>query len=329
MSAINSDTCVTLSGRGDHLQQFSQSNALSQCKIRPTKIFSLYHNRRQLEGVQKDVLQDLRGNILLCSTPLHLIAPLFSNIDGKPIDSGQMTTFGEFCEKLLEMMLLEPVDWVAVEDNILAALKQSATAGDASYEILNFGPGYGMSGARHTLPDNLKIVAASIAESRPLPQDASGLLSPDDIAIVGMGVDLPGAPDADALWQNLVEGVNSCTKVKPNGLKHLSRRFLADSSSVDSVVKVPCRRLLSEERWSYSTNKVRELPGKPIHVRQRTVWYFPSGSPFNGSTTASDAPNCLSSARRCRICAGFNPVVLPGDVWLFYRKRYVGLHRQP
>ncbi|KAH3574576.1 hypothetical protein KXV22_000413 [Aspergillus fumigatus] len=213
LSAINSDTCVTLSGRGDHLQQFSQSNALSQCKIRPTKIFSLYHNRRQLEGVQKDVLQDLRGNILLCSTPLHLIAPLFSNIDGKPIDSGQMTTFGEFCEKLLEMMLLEPVDWVAVEDNILATLKQSATAGDASYEILNFGPGYGMSGARHTLPDNLKIVAASIAESRPLPQDASGLLSPDDIAIVGMGVDLPGAPDADALWQNLVEGVNSCTKI--------------------------------------------------------------------------------------------------------------------
>ncbi|GIK07603.1 type I iterative polyketide synthase [Aspergillus viridinutans] len=213
LSAINSGTSVTLSGRGDHLQQFSQSSVPSQCKIWPTNVFALYHDRHQLEGVRRDVIQDLRNNILLSSAPLHLIAPLFSNIDGKPIDSGQLATFEEFCEKLLDMMLLEPVDWVAVEDNILAAIKQSATAVDVSYEILNFGPGYGMSGARHTLPDNVKIVAASIAEPRALPQDASGLLSSDDIAIVGMGVDLPGAPDTDVLWQNLVEGVNSCTEI--------------------------------------------------------------------------------------------------------------------
>ncbi|GIJ90983.1 type I iterative polyketide synthase [Aspergillus pseudoviridinutans] len=213
LSAINSDTCVTLSGRGDHLRQFSQSSLPSQCKIRPTTIFSLYHNRRQLEGVRMDVLQDLRNNMLLSPAPLHLIVPLFSNVDGKPIDSGQLATVEEFCEKLLEMMLLEPADWAAVEHNILATIKQSATAADACYEILNFGPGYGMSGARHNLPDNVKIVPASIVEQRPSPQDASGLLSPDDIAIVGMGVDLPGAPNTDALWQNLVDGVNSCTEI--------------------------------------------------------------------------------------------------------------------
>ncbi|KAB8270005.1 hypothetical protein BDV30DRAFT_250996 [Aspergillus minisclerotigenes] len=130
-----------------------------------------------------------------------------------PIDSGQLATLEELCEKLLEMMILEPVDWVAVEDNVLAAIKQPATAVDASFEILNFGPGYGISGARYTLPDNVNIVAASIAEPRPSLQDASGILSSNDIAIVGMGVDLPGAPNTDALWQNLVEGVNSCVEI--------------------------------------------------------------------------------------------------------------------
>ncbi|KAJ5674340.1 type I iterative polyketide synthase [Penicillium maclennaniae] len=128
--------------------------------------------------------------------------------------SSQMETFEELCEKLLDMMLLEPVDWVAVEDNILAAVKQSTNAVNTSKcEILNFGPGYGMSAARYTLPDNVKIVAASIAESSSSPQDASGLLSSDDIAIVGMGVDLPGASNADALWHNLVNGINSCTEI--------------------------------------------------------------------------------------------------------------------
>ncbi|KAJ5758156.1 type I iterative polyketide synthase [Penicillium nucicola] len=213
LSAINSDTCITLSGRGDHLQDFTQSNMPSQCKIRPTNIFSLYHNRRQLEEVRKEVLQDLRNNILIFPAPLQLLVPLFSNIDGKPIDSEQLVTVEEMCEKLLDMMMLEPVNWAAVEDNILAVIEQSATAVDSSYEILNFGPGYGMSGTRHSLPDNVKVVTASIVEPRLLPHDASGLLSSDDIAIVGMGVDLPGAPNSDALWQNLVDGVNSCTEI--------------------------------------------------------------------------------------------------------------------
>ncbi|KAJ5645006.1 type I iterative polyketide synthase [Penicillium longicatenatum] len=213
LSAINSDTCVTLSGRGDHLQQFSQNSVLSQCKIRPTNIFSFYHDRHQLDGVRKDVLQDLRNNILSLSAPLRLNVPIFSNIDGRPIGPGQVTTFEEISEKLLEMMLLEPVDWAAVEDNILAAIKRSACHVDASYEILNFGPGYGMSRGRYTLPDNVTILAASAAEPQPSPQDASGLLSPEDIAIVGMGVDLPGAPNTDALWQNLVQGVNSCNEI--------------------------------------------------------------------------------------------------------------------
>lgn len=186
------------------------------------------------------MLQDLRDNVLSVSISLHLIAPVFSNIDGKPIDSSQLATLEEFCEKLLEMILLEPVNWVAVEDNILAAIKQLPTAVDASCEILNFGPGYGMSGARCALPDNVKIIAASVAEPRPLPQNCSGLLSSDDIAIVGMGVDLPGAPNTDALWKNLVEGVNSCTEVRPNDLKHIPNCFPTNSSSADSLFKIPC-----------------------------------------------------------------------------------------
>ena len=35
------------------------------------------------------------------------------------------------------------------------------------------------------------------------------------IAIVGMSVDFPGAPDKDALWDVLQDGINTVTKVRP------------------------------------------------------------------------------------------------------------------
>lgn len=115
---------------------------------------------------------------------------------------------------LLEMMLLEPVNWAAVEDNIIASVGQSGSDMRGSCEILNFGPGYGMSASRRALPENVKIRSVLAADSRVKTSDGPGNLSPDDIAIVGMGIDLPGASDPDALWRNLEEGMDFCTEVK-------------------------------------------------------------------------------------------------------------------
>lgn len=120
----------------------------------------------------------------------------------------------DICKKVLEMMLLEPVNWIAVEDNIIALVNQSDVATKGSCEILNFGPGYGMSASRRALPEHVKIRSVSTAESCFTTQDGSGNLSVDDIAIVGMGVDLPGAHDPETLWRNLEEGIDSCTEVK-------------------------------------------------------------------------------------------------------------------
>ena len=158
------------------------------------------------------MLGDLRHNESLFSSPLQLVSPLFSGIDGKPINIGKPVTFGDFCETVLEMILLEPVDWVAMEENILTGVRKSLEATDSPHEIVNFGPGYGMSRTKHTLPDRVKVIDATTK-----PQIASHtgreLPSSDTIAIVGMGLDLPGASDASKLWRNLKEALNSCTEV--------------------------------------------------------------------------------------------------------------------
>ena len=68
-------------------------------------------------------------------------------------------------------------------------------------------------GATHHLAAVAPDLAAAVTESdethsRPEP-------APVDVAVVGMACIMPGAPDLDSFWRNIVEGVNSVTEVPP------------------------------------------------------------------------------------------------------------------
>lgn len=142
-------------------------------------------------------------------------APLFSTIIGEPlsfsVQSETSITLGRLVSLLLEMILLEPVDWVSIQDNILSDVQQRADSEEC--EILNFGPGYGVSKSIQKLPQTAEIRDVSAAGASTASDSSASGISMDDIAIVGMAVDLPGASDADELWNNLCNGVNSCSEI--------------------------------------------------------------------------------------------------------------------
>lgn len=147
-----------------------------------------------------------------------MAAPLFSTITGAPLPISRKTdtpaTLGQLIRVLLEMILLEPVDWVTVQDTVLSKAQQHAASGPC--EILNFGPGYGVSKAGRLLPKMVEIRDVSAIGTSNTPATGASAISIDDIAIVGMAVDLPGAQDADELWENLCNGVNSCSEIPPS-----------------------------------------------------------------------------------------------------------------
>lgn len=207
MSAINSSSCVTLSGRGNDLARFVKEILPSRYRVRATNIFCLYHDRRSLAGVQEEVLRDLRQHESLFSATVQLFSPLFSTIDGELINISGHSTFGEFCVSILEMILLHPVDWTAVQENVFNIAAASTT------EIVNFGPGYGISRPRNGAPGGIKVIDASASKQGSSLECPSELTPSDTIAIVGMGLDLPGAIDTQTLWKNLMDGLNSCTEV--------------------------------------------------------------------------------------------------------------------
>lgn len=201
------------------MQQFITEKIPSRCRTRATNVYTLYHNREKLAGLLQQTVEDLRRSIplLWSSSPVSFRSVLFSTIDGTPIicSTESPATVGKVVEKILEMIFLEPVDWVSIQASILSDLNLAIMSQPEPCEILNFGPGYGMSRPRQILPKNVNIVDVSAAGNRvpSTPVEASGL-SLDEIAIVGMAVDLPGARDAELLWENLVDGVNSCSEVK-------------------------------------------------------------------------------------------------------------------
>lgn len=150
--------------------------------------------------------------MISCPSSFVFNAPLLSTIDGKPINISDESSLENLCVTLLDMILLEPANWQSVQICIISTIKRAEAYEDSSYNILNFGPGYGMSKS-DALPSNVTILDVSSDKFDQPISHSSGSLAGDDVAIVGMGVDLPGAPNPATLWEHLCEGVNSCAEV--------------------------------------------------------------------------------------------------------------------
>ena len=92
-------------------------------------------------------------------------------------------------------------------------------------DLLNFGPGYGFTRSRVRHIRSISVLDVStIDPHQKAPQSPLQLYSDDDIAIVGMAVDLPDAPDVNRLWDNLDRGVDSCVKVSDDHASELPCR---------------------------------------------------------------------------------------------------------
>ena len=180
---------------------------------------------------------------------------------------------GALINAILDMIMLEPVNWVSVQNSIFASVQKvsASSAAGTTIDILNMGPGYGVSTSAFRLPSDVKIRDVMSFASSPKSQREASRLVPDDIAIVGMAVDLPDASDVDSLWANLVGGVNSCSEVCQSFFS--TEHSHLPGADIDTGVEISHRRLLpgkgAEEgqRWSYPQHKIRQLPSEPLPIR--------------------------------------------------------------
>lgn len=133
---------------------------------------------------------------------------------GRPVaTTNQATLHNSTLEFILDLILARPVDWLSAQQQIFADI---ATAGDgphATKSILNFGPGYGVSKSEAKGKHTVQVLDASTGPEVIKPASGNSNTSDDDIAIVGMAVDLPGAPDTESLWTVLKDEINMVSEV--------------------------------------------------------------------------------------------------------------------
>lgn len=218
------------------MRKFAATELPASCRVKPTNLYSLYHDRCGLSRYRDRLLRDFETRKLPFPTQEDLNIPLISTIDGSLIGHESGNRSAELLRKVLDMTLLNPTDWVAVQDTLVSFAEVGTSGDDDVVHIHNYGPGYGALKARKDLPTKVKVTDASLSEH-------GGESNENHIAIVGMGVDLPGAPDSEELWRILMDGINTCSEVS---LLNPMWQYVSDYTS---------RSLRNASMWKTTTSE--------------------------------------------------------------------------
>ena len=117
-------------------------------------------------------------------------------------------------DMILDLILTRPVDWLSAQNQIFSDPAIVRGDGSLDREVLNFGPGYGVVKSEAQRRPNVRVLDVSSGKGNddqgftPTPKTSDG-----DIAIIGMAVDLPGAPDSESLWKVLMDEINTVEQV--------------------------------------------------------------------------------------------------------------------
>lgn len=250
LTAVSSDTVVTISGRGDILARFQIEEVAGKFGTRFTNVHTLYHGGKTMQGVKTRVQADAARRDIRFPSWAKATIPLRSTIDGMLLSSA--TSDKSLLEVVLDMILIECVNWDKTVAHMIA--DAISVAENTQTNVLNFGPGTGSVFQAQKPPhQNTSLIdlshtsnaAVTSANTKP-----PSLQPEDGIAIVGMGVNMPGATDIAGLWKILEEGLNTVTEVS-----YLMRRVIfGDYDQLTTISQIPSTRFNISDYYDPSGN---------------------------------------------------------------------------
>ncbi|KAG6855991.1 Type I Iterative PKS [Tephrocybe sp. NHM501043] len=204
ITAIMDDTCVTISGRPDILSAFSNFLTASvSVVIHQTTLNTLYHSPLHATSTRHQVLADAAFRNIRFPEFADVQVPIRSTLTGDVITKDEKS--GSLLELVVDMLLLHPVNWRLVIDRVVQSLPQSGQVG-----LLNVGPGLGLSrSTERAFPrGRTSVIDLSSVSHHEMPQPKQ-----EPVAIIGMAVNMPGAPNVSKLWEVLEQGINTVSEI--------------------------------------------------------------------------------------------------------------------
>jgi len=144
-------------GRGDAPRVFADRE-LHKCKVLPASIYSSYHDGETLINVKSQLMHDIARRGLSFSSVSDLNIPIYSTKDGAHIRIVDSDAHDSLLGQILDMILIYPVDCLSVQQNVFDKFEELGVVRDPSVNILNFGPGYGISKTRNQVPKNAHTI---------------------------------------------------------------------------------------------------------------------------------------------------------------------------
>uniref|UniRef100_A0A0W0G8P1 Putative polyketide synthase n=1 Tax=Moniliophthora roreri TaxID=221103 RepID=A0A0W0G8P1_MONRR len=220
ITAVTDTTCITISGRPDILRAFckyitSSHGAAVTCH--ETSIHALYHSPANTT-LRDLILEDVTCRKINFPDFKDIAIPLRSTVSGVVLNRSTLDA-PEFPASLLhaivDMLILQPVDWELVASSIDQVLPDGA-----DIRILNFGPGGGVASSMERMIQRSGRTIQLVDVSRSNDGQRKDIEPKyEPIAIVGMAVNLPGAPNVSKLWEVLEKGLNTVCEIPEQRFK--------------------------------------------------------------------------------------------------------------
>lgn len=139
--------------------------------------------------------------------------PVISTFTGAPV-----TANVPLVEEIVDMVLTQIVDWDSVTSSTVERLKRL----QHPVELLNVGPGNSLIDAfkSQISAAGLDVSLRDTSAHEPTSPTPPAL---EQIAVVGMAVNFPGAPNVDRLWELLCNGDSTLSQVWAHCWIHASK----------------------------------------------------------------------------------------------------------
>ena len=213
ISAVSGLKNLSLSGPAADLSSFREKLG-SPAITTHAYVHAWYHGGDELEAVVQDVIKDMQRQNIGFPTWSSLKRPIRSTVDGALFD-GQNLQGADFAEWLVRHLLVHCVDWHQTSQNIAQRTSNIAKAqAGTKIHLISFGPSSEFLLAEiksKVLPSEVEIM--DVSSFKQMRKGPAPMSDQDAVAIVGMGIDLPGGKGPEQLWETLSEGLSVVREV--------------------------------------------------------------------------------------------------------------------
>ncbi|KZT25437.1 polyketide synthase [Neolentinus lepideus HHB14362 ss-1] len=315
VTAVMDEASVTISGRPDILAKFS-AELSSGSSVHMTTMNTLYHVPSHKGTVLDDILADVARRSIKFPDFADIHVPIRSSWTGLLIDQLGSATTGcdSLVEAVVEMIITQTVNWDIVVGELVKAIPSEIRIG-----LVNVGPGAGLTRSMERAFPKEAVVSLDVSTSA---RRAAQAETPkhESIAIVGMAVNMPGAPSTSQLWEVLEKGINTISEIPESIFKVGDYNNPTDPKSNRHMKAHTGNFISNAGDFDHKFFKISPREAKSMDPQQRVLLQVAYEALENAGYVANATPTFQQDTFGCYVGAATNDYVqnLREDIDVYY-----------